>query len=101
MVKISHDSYTPSHPALFAVDFSSTSSTCLKAQKVCSLMLSPPVHTHIVWCQRFAAGETICSLEGPSKGSGAYTTVQCGPKDRIELRSDLAYGGSSSMPPWP
>lgn len=30
-------------------------------------------------------------LDEPYKASDAYTTLQCGPKSRIEIRSDLAY----------
>ncbi|KIM82932.1 hypothetical protein PILCRDRAFT_7382 [Piloderma croceum F 1598] len=77
MVKITKESYIPSHPSLFIVDFSSRS---LRAQK------------------HFEIGETICFLEAHSKGSDTYTTFQCGPKDRIELRSDLAYVAHSCEP---
>lgn len=78
MMKFAQDSYSPSHPALFSVDFGVNSKyrSVLRAQK------------------RFEAGEVICNLEEPSKASesDAYTTVQCGPRDRYEVRNDLAYG---------
>jgi hypothetical protein len=95
MANIAQESDNPSHPALFTVDCSSTSRPRLRAQKVCVfpcrrrwwILISP-------LCQRFEAGEIICFLDVHSKGSNTPTKLQCGHKDRIELRSDLSHSWS-------
>ncbi|TFY79069.1 hypothetical protein EWM64_g4946 [Hericium alpestre] len=82
-MKPTQESYTPSHPGLFAVAFKpgAFSSACI-AQK------------------DFKAGETIARLEGLTVSPRSYTTVQCGPgpEDHIELNSDLVYVNHSCEP---
>ena len=43
--------------------------------------------------QTFEAGETIAKIEGTTNQvTKAYTSVQYGPKEHLELNSDLVYG---------
>jgi hypothetical protein len=94
MVNITQKLYVPSHPALFIVDHSSTSHACLRAQNVCPFDVGLATKSHSLSFQHFEEGETIDFLDGHSKGFDAYITLQCGPNDRIELRSDLAHSES-------
>jgi len=82
-MKPSKETYVPSHPTLFLVEFGSAEfDSCLRAQK------------------SFKAGEIITRLEGLSKGPKAYTSVQCGlgPDDHVELNSDLVFVNHSCEP---
>ncbi|KII85828.1 hypothetical protein PLICRDRAFT_44244 [Plicaturopsis crispa FD-325 SS-3] len=77
------DSYEPSHPSLFIVQFNPGKfSSSLQAQK------------------RFDAGEHIVLLEGLSRGPKTYTSVQCGSglDDHVQLNSDLVYVNHSCAP---
>jgi len=82
-MKPSQESYVPSHPNLFVVEFSNEEySSCLRASK------------------NYNAGETIALIEDVSRGPKAYTSVQCGlgPDDHVELNSDLVYVNHSCKP---
>jgi len=82
-MKPSKETYVPSYPNLFVVEFGSAEfDSCLRAQKF------------------FEAGEFITRLEGLSKSPKAYTSVQCGPgpDDHVELNSDLVFVNHSCEP---
>ncbi|KAK7687959.1 hypothetical protein QCA50_009178 [Cerrena zonata] len=68
--------YQPSHPGLFTVQFGEGDfSAYLKSNKA------------------FKVGETVARIEGTTNGvTKAYTSVQYGVKEHLELNSDLRYG---------
>ncbi|ETW79066.1 hypothetical protein HETIRDRAFT_323246 [Heterobasidion irregulare TC 32-1] len=77
------ESYEPSHPGLFSIEFKEGEySSALFADK------------------DFAEGQVLAFLEGLTKGPKAYSSVQCGPNsdDHIELNSDLLYVNHSCEP---
>jgi len=96
------ESYVPTHPDLFIVEFSPGDfASRLVSLKVCFRLcdsitsVSPylPVHHH----QPFDAEERIADLFPFARAPrAAYNTVQCGPshEDNIVLNSDLVYGRS-------
>lgn len=93
-MKQSQESYVPSHPNLFVVEFSNEEySSCLRASKVQPFSCTIRSGSHNI-LQNYKAGETITLIEGISRGPKAYTSVQCGlgPDDHFELNSDLVYG---------
>jgi len=82
-MKPSQETYVPSHPALFLVEFGTAEfDACLRAQKP------------------FKPGEVITQLKGLLKSPKAYTSVQYGPgsDDHIELNSDLVFVNHSCEP---
>ncbi|KAF5316544.1 hypothetical protein D9619_006144 [Psilocybe cf. subviscida] len=81
-MKPSQEGYKPSH-AEFVVEF-------VPGQYMSSLKSR----------KAFKAGEVMAVLTGLTRGSKAYTTVQCGrnPRDHIELNSDLVYVNHSCEP---
>jgi hypothetical protein len=96
-MKPSRETYVPSHPTLFLVEFGSAEfDSCLRAQKVSALELMCRAELNSL--KSFEAGEIITQLKGLSKGPKAYTSVQCGTgsEDHIELNSDLVFGRSSA-----
>lgn len=97
-MKPTRETYIPSHPTLFLVEFGSTKfGSCLRAQKVCVCFVFVAYCNSANVTKSFTAGEVITRLEGLSKGPKDYTSVQCGPNpdDHIELNSDLVFGESS------
>ncbi|THH19442.1 hypothetical protein EW146_g1729 [Bondarzewia mesenterica] len=82
-MKPAQESYSPSHPGLFSVDF------------------RPGEYTSaLIAVKDFDEGEIMAYLEGLTKAPKAYTSVQCGPNDddHIELNSDLVYVNHSCQP---
>lgn len=77
------ESYVPSHPGLFQVDF--------KPGDYCSALIA---------CKGFESGEVITHLTGLTKSPRSYATVQCGhgPDDHLSLNSDLRYVNHSCDP---
>ncbi|KAF5373254.1 hypothetical protein D9615_007452 [Tricholomella constricta] len=77
-MKPAREGYTPTYPD-FVVDFRRGEfSSALKTRKA------------------FNVGDFMAPMEGLTKGTKAYTSVQCGPgpDDHVELNSDLVYGKS-------
>ncbi|KAI0060954.1 hypothetical protein BV25DRAFT_1887393 [Artomyces pyxidatus] len=79
----SRESYTPSHPGLFVVDFK-----------------SGDFASALVATKNFEVDEVMTSLKGCTKSPKAYSTVQCGvgQDDHLELNSDLVYVNHSCEP---
>ncbi|KAF8269862.1 hypothetical protein EI94DRAFT_1724466 [Lactarius quietus] len=77
------ESYIPSHPSLFQVDF--------KPGNYCSGLIA---------CKGFEAGEVMTYLTGLTKSPRTYATMQCGPgpDDHLSLNSDLLYVNHSCDP---
>ena len=93
---ITQESYVPTHPDLFIVEFLPGDFTSrLVSLKVCFLRYDSARRLTYPPPQPFEPEETIAYVSRYTKVPHAsYTTVQCGsgPEDNIELNSDLAYG---------
>ncbi|KAH9004694.1 hypothetical protein EDB86DRAFT_2884976 [Lactarius hatsudake] len=77
------ESYVPSHPGLFQVNF--------KPGNYGSVLIA---------CKDFEAAEVIAHLAGLTKAPRSYATMQCGrgPDDHVLLNSDLLYVNHSCDP---
>lgn len=99
--------YTPTHPELFKVDFTSSidgqegfSSRLVAEQVSLGVEIMPCAVDWDADAQDFFSGQKFCSLDNVSLAEAkAYSSVQFGTEqhDHLELNSDLLFSESSHI----